>query len=148
MASEITADGQIHPPLNITRPCPFMDLKGFRWGTVDKVIHGLQATVDAKDGKPAEDPRNERPEAEQEFLAADVAPSQTFQRAPAEPATLAPETLAQPATQASQASTLPQVKETLPAQLTEQLVPEKPNPPLEFPLAQFRGAYAGNGFST
>lgn len=124
-----------------------MDLKGFRWGTVDKVIHGLQATVDAESDTPAKHPSDERPEAEQEFLAADVAPSQTFQRAAAEPPTQAPQAPAQSETQAPQTSTQPQVKATLPAQLTAQLIPEKANPPPGFPLAQFQGAYAGNGFN-
>jgi len=40
MASEVTTDGHVLPPLNISAPAPILNLRGFKWGTVDEKIHG------------------------------------------------------------------------------------------------------------
>lgn len=92
MATQITSDGDVIAPLNISAPTPILNLKGFKWNTVDEKIQGTH-------------PR-------------EIAPS-------------AP----QPQTAA------------LPPQLGKQL--EKPKDPFlpSFPLEQFQGAYAGNGFN-
>ena len=39
-ATEVTADGSVIAPLNISRPAPSLSLKGFVWGTVDQKIEG------------------------------------------------------------------------------------------------------------
>ena len=38
MASEVTADGQVLAPRNITAPTPILNLRGFNWRTVDEKI--------------------------------------------------------------------------------------------------------------
>lgn len=118
MASEITADGRVIAPLNITNPAPILSLRGFQWDTVDEEIHNPQPSPDD----------DEQLSTEQTPMIAGFKPS--FQRAAAAPPLLeAPR---------------------LPAQLAEQLgaVAGRVPPPPDFPLAQFRGAYAGNGFNT
>ncbi|KAK4948920.1 hypothetical protein LTR10_012293 [Elasticomyces elasticus] len=42
MASHITTDGQVLPPLNISAPAPVIDLRGFKWTTVDRAINMAQ----------------------------------------------------------------------------------------------------------
>ncbi|KAK0704292.1 hypothetical protein B0H67DRAFT_347097 [Lasiosphaeris hirsuta] len=96
MASEITPDGQVIAPLNITNPAPTFDLRGFRWGVADKLNHPTQHQHQV------------------------VPPTGEAPRLP------------------------PDHK-----QFDDQLGisgDERP-PPLPFPLAQFKGAYAGNGFN-
>ena len=41
-ATEVTSDGSVIPPLNISVPAPILNLKGFEWGTVDQKIEGTQ----------------------------------------------------------------------------------------------------------
>lgn len=42
MASEITSDGRVIAPLNISVPAPILNLRGFKWDTVDEKIPGTQ----------------------------------------------------------------------------------------------------------
>jgi hypothetical protein len=124
MASELTQDGQVIPPFNISAPAPLINLKGFKWGTVDNEVQGLNAT--------------QSPQNEQAILADTTGESEVS--ADAEPP------------QASQlpAPRLPLSPETIGAQLPAQLglEPGQPlNPAPLFPLTQFQGAYAGNGFN-
>ena len=100
-ASEVTSDGSVIAPLNITVPAPILNLKGFHWDTVDQKIEGTPVGEEA------------------------VHPSLTTRAAPAlqeQPAALSP-------------------------QFVQQL--EKPKEPFSptFPLEQFKGTYAGNGFN-
>ncbi len=97
MASEVTADGHVLPPLNISVPAPILNLRGFRWDTVDEEIHGPQLRREA------------------------VVPP----RAPEPP-------------QGTAAQSPQLIK-----QLSKDEQPFLPG----FPLAQFQGAYAGNGFN-
>jgi hypothetical protein len=97
MASEVTTDGQVLPPLNISAPTPILNLRGFRWDTVDEEIHGPQLSREAMPPLRAQEPLQE-----------------TAAQSP---------------------------------QLAKQLAKdEEPFLP-GFPLAQFQGAYAGNGFN-
>ena len=101
MSSEITSDGRVIAPLNIAAPAPALNLKGFKWDTVDEKIHGTQPSEEL--------PSHSHP----------PAPALALQQQPA----------------------------GLSAQLTKQL--EKPKEPFSpaFPLEQFKGTYAGNGFN-
>lgn len=103
MASEITPDGRVIPPLNITNPAPILDLGGFQWGSVEESNRGPQTRED----------EDEQPQ----------------------PAALAPSEVQPPR--------LPDLN-----QLTRQLgFADERKPLLPFPLEQFHGAYAGNGFN-
>ncbi|KAI9654638.1 MAG: hypothetical protein M1821_005845 [Bathelium mastoideum] len=116
MASQVTPDGKVLPPLNISAPAPLINLRGFQWGTVDEKILGPQPSHAA---------------------------TPPYQRAPVTPAAPQP-----PA--ALPAPRLPLSAAALPAQFPGQLglVPGLPEPHLPgFPLEQFQGAYAGNGFN-
>ncbi|KAK5693081.1 hypothetical protein LTR97_010557 [Elasticomyces elasticus] len=42
MASHINTDGRILPPLNISAPAPLINLRGFKWTTVDRAINTAQ----------------------------------------------------------------------------------------------------------
>jgi hypothetical protein len=56
MASEITADGHVIAPLNITHPAPAFDLAGFKWGPVGELNKGPKDKLSrrlAKDGDQA-----------------------------------------------------------------------------------------------
>ena len=115
MASQVTPDGYVIPPLNISAPAPFLDLRGFHWTTVDEKILGPQP---------------------------EEAAHETSREAAAVP-------FQQPVEATAHAVALPAPQ--LPAQLGLQLgvAPGKaPPPPPRFPLTQFQGAYAGNGFNT
>ncbi|KAK3628392.1 hypothetical protein LTR56_018660 [Elasticomyces elasticus] len=46
MASHIDTDGQVLPPLNISAPAPLINLRGFKWMTVDKAINTAQRVKD------------------------------------------------------------------------------------------------------
>ncbi|EXJ63430.1 uncharacterized protein A1O5_11479 [Cladophialophora psammophila CBS 110553] len=134
MASEVTADGHVLAPLNITAPAPILNLRGFKWDTVDEKIHGSQSSEDherdAPQGVlPGHGQVLTETSMEQEPLVADVAPP--FQRAAAVPP---PAVLPAP---------------TLSDQLAQQLSPPKPQDSFapSFPLEQFQGTYAGNGFN-
>ena len=144
MASHITTDGHIVPPLNITKPAPFIDLRGFQWTTVDHAINTAQRLE--KDGlDPVVDgaPQDHEQPVQTALLMAEV--PHLLSHA----ANGGPPAVPQPPSQAPQASIQPGAH--LPAQLPAQLgikagVPEPPPP--EYPIAKFQGAYAGNGFNT
>jgi hypothetical protein len=154
MASQLTEDGHVIPPLNITAPAPIINLRGFKWETVDDEIqgHGTSEVSNAREGV-VQEPRTsgaveqshvaEQPHVQQALFATQAIPAipqKDAVRAPGKPP------------QAGQlpAPRLPLSPESLGAQLPAQLglVPGQPLPaaPL-FPLAQFQGAYAGNGFN-
>lgn len=105
MASQVASDGHVVAPLNISAPAPSIDLKGFKWDTVDEKILGPKRSHEHK-----------------------VQPNSIHQQKG-----LSPE----------QADAIADA-----TQLGQQLAPQPgaPAPPL-FPLAQFQGAYAGNGFN-
>lgn len=42
MSGQVAADGHLIAPLNITAPAPALNLKGFRWQTIDEKILGAQ----------------------------------------------------------------------------------------------------------
>jgi len=148
MASQLTEDGHVIPPLNITAPAPIINLRGFKWDTVDQEVQGHD-TAPVTEETPPEEPRvsgaNEQlPEQhEQTLLLAQAIP--TIQQKVAVPVL----GKAPPAGQLP-APRLPVSPEALGAQLPAQLglVPGQPLPPAPlFPLTQFQGAYAGNGFN-
>jgi hypothetical protein len=140
MAGQVTADGHVLPPLNISAPAPILNLRGFRWDTVDEKIHGPSKNQDEEIDRLQGD---EQPSAEQQFLVADVPP--TFQRAAAAP----PAPAAAPAAPVVQAPQIPQETAAMASQFAGQLglTSLKPADAPKFPLAQFQGAYAGNGFN-
>lgn len=134
MASEVTKDGRVLAPLNITAPAPILNLRGFRWDTVDHKILGPQPSHDyGKDELGVLD--DEQSSAEQAVMAADFKTPVHAEAIP--PPFVAPQ--------------LPEEPTALPPQVVEQLGHisrhPAPPPPADFPLAQFRGAYAGNGFN-
>ena len=136
MAGQITKDGDVLPPLNISAPAPILNLRGFHWDSVDDKIHGPNPRQDHETDAHQAD---EHPPTEQASLVADVPP--TFERAAAAPPAPAP----LPAPPAVHAPQLPQAAGVLVSQLAGQL--GRVSLPPEFPLAQFQGAYAGNGFN-
>ena len=56
MAGEVTRDGQVIPPLNITNPAPVLDLKGFRWRGLEPEV-----TITAHDEQPSNEPLPKEP---------------------------------------------------------------------------------------
>ena len=123
MASHITTDGHVVPPLNISAPAPIINLRGFHWTTVDKAINTAQRLeIHGRDA---------------------FADSAAYDH----------QHLVQDATHLSQraAGGASSTERHLPAQLEVQLGiepgKEAPKPP-PFPLTKFQGAYAGNGFNT
>lgn len=128
MSGQIAPDGQVIPPLNITQPAPVLNLRGFKWGTVDEKIHGPQSSS---------------------LLVAQIPGQQVNGHAAITPLSLA--TAAAPAQARVPAPQLPPTHPaSLPTQLPEQLgiVPGRAASALPgFPLTQFHGAYAGNGFN-
>lgn len=145
MASLVTDDGHVIPPLNISAPAPLINLRGFHWDTVDKAIHGPQPGQEDEEDETAQPPQDEEQGPILQSLVAD-------QEAPAAQAAgpgprgpiAAPKPVPLPAPQQ------PLSPEALGTQLPTQLGLEPGRPaaaaPL-FPLAQFQGAYAGNGFN-
>ena len=57
MASQLTEDGHVIPPLNITAPAPIINLRGFKWDTVDEEVQGRD-TAPATDVGPSPEPRS------------------------------------------------------------------------------------------
>jgi hypothetical protein len=53
-AFEVTPNGQVIPPLNITAPAPGIDLKGFHWSTVDHKFIDIDADEPIGDPTPGE----------------------------------------------------------------------------------------------
>jgi hypothetical protein len=148
MASQLTEDGHVIPPLNITAPAPIINLRGFKWGTVDQEVQGHD-TAPATDEAPPLEPRTsgavEQPPAqhEQSLLFTQVIP-------PVQQKVAVPLLQKPPPAGQLPAPRLPLSPEALGAQLPAQLglVPGQPLPPAPlFPLTQFQGAYAGNGFN-
>ncbi|SPO07467.1 uncharacterized protein DNG_10161 [Cephalotrichum gorgonifer] len=129
MASKITADGRVIAPLNITNPTPSFDLKGFRWGTTDEPKLGPQASKDD----------HEKDSADQPSIAASS--KLVFQQPQGGPP---PGRETSPGPTPGPPPQLPHHK-----QFDDQLgiAGEERPPPLPFPLAQFQGGYAGNGFN-
>jgi len=167
MASFVTDEGRVIPPLNISAPAPLINLRGFNWDTVDAVIHGPQPGQDDVADKPTED--DEQPQTHEPFAAppSDDGPpllQDMFAAAQPEPIALggpggpagpgrpgrpggpiaAPQPVPLPAPQAPLS---PEALGTqLPVQLGFKTGQQASAPPL-FPLAQFQGAFAGNGFN-
>lgn len=148
MASQLTEDGHVIPPLNISAPAPIINLRGFKWETVDEEVQGQPAPQSAENGS-AQEPRAsgavvvEQPVVQQALFVTEALPAISRKEVVPGP---------QKPPQAGQlpAPRLPLSPEALGAQLPAQLglVPGQPLPPAPlFPLAQFQGAYAGNGFN-
>jgi hypothetical protein len=57
MASQLTEDGHVIPPLNLTAPAPIINLRGFKWDTVDEEIQGHDTAL-ATDVGPSPEPRS------------------------------------------------------------------------------------------
>lgn len=106
---------------------------GFNWDTVDKAIHGPQP------GQDEEQHDEEQAPVLQSFVAAEEAPA-TQRAGPI----AAPKPVPLPAPQ--QPLSPEALGAQLPAQLGLRPGQDPPALPL-FPLAQFQGAYAGNGFN-
>ena len=124
-AFQVSPDGHVIPPLNITQPTPSMSLAGFRWGNVSNDIEVESSHVKITESKHSETEQAVLIDETQSFLATgDSAPSHK---------TAPPSTSAAPIT----------------GQLSEQLKDgHESNVGPDFPLEHFKGAYAGNGFNT
>ncbi|KXS97091.1 hypothetical protein AC578_10798 [Pseudocercospora eumusae] len=120
-ATQITDDGHVIAPLNITAPAPVIELNGFHWGTVDHKLEGPEFV-------------------EQHTLQQRVAePIVAFAAAAAVPQPAAPQL---PVAGAD-------VPEQVEEQLGFRPKPkEQPKPAPPFPLKQMQGAFAGNGFNS
>ena len=122
MASEVTPDGHVVAPLNITAPAPDINLKGFFWDTVDEKIDGPPAALDGHNSH-------------HQLLHAQAvdAPNGSHHVGgvppPSGPAAPPPSTA------------------SLPKQLATQIGLEARHSGPLFPLEHFKGAYAGNGFN-
>ncbi|ETN41617.1 uncharacterized protein HMPREF1541_03553 [Cyphellophora europaea CBS 101466] len=141
MAGQITPEGQVLPPRNITAPAPLLSLRGFHWDTVDKKLARPQLSQDRDSSVSRGESHDDADVAKvQEPFVAATAP--LLARAAAVPAA--------PAAPKAPVPQLPQEPLALSGQLTTQLghVSGRPKPgPPKFPLEQFQGAYAGNGFN-
>lgn len=151
MASQIIGDGNVVPPLNITAPAPLIDLRGFRWTTVDEEVNGAQVDQEAEEKSSSRDISEHHERQSQQPLIHAAASS--FQRPPFFPGSGGPPGFPGPPRPPGEADTdAPTLQEdATTTQLTEQLglVHGLPPPALPlFPLTQFQGAYAGNGFNT
>jgi hypothetical protein len=131
MASQLTEDGHVIPPLNITAP---EEIQG----------HDVpQATENGSDHEPQASGAAEHQQApvQQALFTTQAIPAVAHKAivpGPGRP---------QPPGQLP-APRLPLSPEALGAQLSAQLGLDQPLPPAPlFPLAQFQGAYAGNGFN-
>jgi hypothetical protein len=149
MASQLTEDGHVIPPLNITAPAPIINLRGFKWEAVDEEVQGHdvpQGTENGSDHEPRTSGAIEQHPVQQALFTTQAIPAVAHKivvpgpGGPGRP---------QPPGQLP-APRLPLSPEALGAQLPAQLglVPGQPLPPAPlFPLTQFQGAYAGNGFN-
>lgn len=129
MASQVTTDGHVIAPLNITKPAPIISLRGFHWDTVDEKIHGQPQSEQSQPDKIQDE--------QQAFRVADAAPRFQVKDGVKSAAPLP-------------LPKMPLSGAAMPLQLPGQLgvVPGLPPPsPPKFPLEQFQGAYAGNGFN-
>ncbi|KAI9694905.1 MAG: hypothetical protein M1822_000521 [Bathelium mastoideum] len=123
MASEVTPEGRVVAPLNITAPTPDIDLKGFYWDTVDEKINGPPAA-------PIGHGSHQQSLQAQVVDAPDVSRRVGEVPPPSGPAAPPPGTA------------------SLPKQLATQVgLKDAPRAGPLFPLEQFKGAYAGNGFN-
>lgn len=155
MASFVTDDGKVVPPLNISAPAPLINLRGFSWDAVDDVIQGLQpGDAAAEDDPPKDDELDDEqaPQMQQVFAAAPPEPLARLQGpgrptgGPVRPGgpIAAPQPVPLPAPQPPLAPEA--LGPQLPIQLGFKAGQQAPVPP-EFPLAQFQGPFAGNGFN-
>jgi hypothetical protein len=144
MASQLTEDGHVIPPLNITAPAPIINLRGFKWQSVDEEIQGHdvpQGTENGSNHEPRTSGAIEQPPVQQALFTTQAIP------AVAQKVVAPQQGRPQPPGQLP-APRLPLSPEALGAQLSVQLGLGQPLPPAPlFPLAQFQGAYAGNGFN-
>ena len=127
MASEVTPTGRVVAPLNITAPTPDINLKGFVWDTVDEKINGPPAAPVGHDSGH---------DSHQKVLQSQVVDAPAVSHGvgkvppPSGPAASPPGTA------------------SLPKQLATQIgFEDAPQPGPLFPLEQFKGGYAGNGFN-
>lgn len=147
MASQLTDSGQVIPPLNISAPAPIINLRGFKWETVDQEVQGHDAAHVVEDGATQEhrvQAAGEQHPVQQTFLMAQAPPALPRKDVAPPPPVKIPPPDQLPAPK------LPLSPEALGAQLPTQLglIPGQPLPPAPlFPLTQFQGAYAGNGFN-
>jgi hypothetical protein len=112
MASEITADGDIIAPLNITHPTPSFNLQGFQWAPVG-------------DGPPTKHRRAVQAQLRDDDTEIPDAPAEAPEHQPPESGIgQGDEQIHQPGGPGSNPQNL-----------------------LPFPLEQFKGAWAGNGFN-
>ncbi|KAJ9606812.1 hypothetical protein H2200_008822 [Cladophialophora chaetospira] len=146
MASQVILDGdttKVIPPLNISRPAPIIDLRGFYWTTVDAKLGAGSATDDNVDHQQPSTVEAARVEPEQELLDVKVSPlsSKVTAAAVAPPTTVAPPpAVSVPPPAAISGPPKPPPPGALP-------VP-KPGDPPPFPLDKLQGAFNGNGFNT
>src|SRR4051812_9771876 len=98
MTSQVKSDGQVIPPLNITKPVPTLNLAGFKWASAATFVQRAAEPTEGEPGAAAAPQKHLDPQLEEQL------------REPGGPGSK-PETL------------------------------------LPFPLAQFKGSYAGNGFN-
>jgi len=125
--SEITPDGKVLPPLNITNPTPILSLRGFKWDSVDKPEDNAHHDDGGHHGK------------DQVPLVAAAASSLSGRPGPPGPG---------PRPGPPSPGPKPDiVAPRLPEVLADQLNIGAPPAPVAFPLSQFRGAWAGNGFN-
>ena len=123
MASEITPEGRVVAPLNITAPVPSINLKGFFWDTVDEKVNGPPSAVDGHDS-------HQQPLQAKVVNALDVTHPVGKVPPPSGP------------------TASPNGTASLPKQLATQIgLDDAPPPGPLFPLEHFKGAYAGNGFN-
>ncbi|KAM7192064.1 hypothetical protein V8F20_009040 [Naviculisporaceae sp. PSN 640] len=122
-ATQVTADGRVIAPLNITNPAPAFNLAGFQWTPAAEMkLERAGPPFDRREGFPGGHGRGGGP-------------------GPGGPS--------QPQKPVERPGQLPGSKEE---QLKEQIhLPgghlSKPDAPHRFPLQEFKGAYAGNGFN-
>ncbi|KAK4442552.1 hypothetical protein QBC34DRAFT_312922 [Podospora aff. communis PSN243] len=126
MATEITPEGHVIIPRNIRNPAPFFNLRGFQWRGTDT---GSDSTSTSDESHQHHDDA-----ADQVLLDVD-GPARTFQKVEAvsKTAPLPPQIPAPPSDHGF---------------LEKQLGFKDPaGPILPFPLEQFQGTWAGNGFN-
>ncbi|KAK4209411.1 hypothetical protein QBC37DRAFT_324034 [Rhypophila decipiens] len=120
MPTEITADGQVIPPRNITQPAPVLDTRAFQW-------RGLDTSSETQSADDHEEKQNQTPLVAINLLL----PGQRV-----------------PPPSAQSLPTAPQRVISEEDMLRKQLGIDKIHEGrLPFPLEHFHGSYAGNGFN-
>jgi hypothetical protein len=153
MSGQVAADGHVIPPLNITAPAPSLNLRGFNWQTVDSKILGPQPHAQHHEELSARAAALpvQAPLAQAAAVAVPAPAAPPTPAAPPAAAAPIPATQGAPTPSAPQPPAPGAVAATpVPPQLASQLVHgvfrgARPAPP--FPLTQFQGSYAGNGFN-